>query len=523
MATIRVQPTIMPPYRRRVDDPSRVRRLTILAIKLLLAAGYGALVVMLPPTSMFLLGVPIAVMLVLVLWLMPDRGVFPYRSIERLFLPLIFMTVLWPAYIAVDLPGLPWVTPSRMLLFAILFLLVYSVATSSALRGHLMTVARSSRPVWIALLLWEFMQIITIPLSANPGLSANKLVNNQINLVGFFFLGCLLFTRAGWATKAVGSLVVIAVLASIDGMIELRLGYPPWANSIPSFMRIDDATLANVLGSQARFGDGLYRVRGPFSTSLSYAEYLSLCMPFVFHWLVTGRSVILRVAMGVAGLMITFAILISQSRLGIVGEFVALLGYVLLWGIRKWSQDKTSVIGPMFVLGFPAAAALLVLVILSSNTLSTRFLGGGAQAASNASRAEQRRMAVPKVLTNPIGHGLGTSGNVLGFVSPNGMVTVDSYAITTVLDLGIVGLFSFFGLFIASTIQASRMFFSVEDREIELIGPVGISLAVFAIIKLVLSQENNHNIAFLLLGMAVALRARQLALVSSSWPLEKAA
>ena len=147
-------------------------------------------------------------------------------------------------------------------------------------------------------------------------------------------------------------------------------------------------------------------------------------------------------------------------------------------------------------------------VVFSSHTLTMRVLGGGAQAASTEARAEQRRIGIPKILANPIGHGLGQSGTVLNYVSPTGITTVDSHYLTTLLDLGIVGTLSFYGMFLVAAWLGLRLYLGAGERETELAGPLAAMFLIFVVVKSVLSEETNHSLVLLLLGMMMALRAR---------------
>src|SRR3546814_17828866 len=61
---------------------------------------------------------------------------------------------------------------------------------------------------------------------------------------------------------------------------------------------------------------------------------------------------------------------------------------------------------------------------------------------------EQVNMAIPKIFSHPLGHGIGTSAEVLGFTNPAGTLTIDSYYLVIALDYGIIGFLMFYGLFI---------------------------------------------------------------------------
>ncbi len=515
MASFNVPAPVLPLYTRAPDTPSPARRVATVMVQLLVAAAYGFAAVALPPNLLVVLIVPVALCILLALWLMPDRGVFPLRLVERIYGVLLVLMVVWPVYLAVVLPGLPWLTPTRMTLFIITFFFLYSVSVSGALRQHLLVVARSYAPLWIALLLWEGSMFWTVPFSHNLSLTLKSLILNQLRLVEMFFLGCLVFARRGTATRTIATLIVLAMICAVDGFIEMKLEYPPWANHIPSFMRVDDAMMTNVLGTQARSADGLYRVRGPFPLSLLFAEYLAMCVPFILHWIVTGRSLLLRLAMIVAWVMVMGAILITHSRLGMVGALFAHIAYLPLWALRRWRADRSAILGPFILFGAPIAALLMIGVVLSSHTLRAHVIGNGAQAASNAARAEQRKLAVPKVAHNPIGYGLGQSGSVLGFTNQGGAMTVDNHIITTLIDLGVVGTLGFYGMFVIAAWLGARLFLTTADREIELAGPLGIMFLVFVVVKTVLSEENNHGLVLLLLGMMAALWARAQKLVDA--------
>ena len=515
MPSFNVPAPVLPLYTRAPDVPSAPRRILVLAAQLLAAASYGFAAVALPPNLLFILIGPVVLCVLLALWLMPDRGVFPMTTIERVYAILLVLMIIWPVYIAVVLPGLPWLTPERMMLFLISFLFLYSVSTAGTLRHHLAVVARSCSPLWIAFLTWEAMMFVTVPFSHNLSVTLKKLIDNQLGLIEMFFIGCLVFSRRGAPTRTLGWLIVLAMVCAVDGFIEMKLEYPPWAHHIPAFMRVDDAMMANVLGSQARSADGLYRVRGPFPLSLLFAEYLAMCIPFIIHWIVTGRTLLLRVAMVVAWLAVMATILITHSRLGLVGALFAHVAYLPLWAFRRWRADRSALLGPFILFGAPVAALLMIGTILSSHTLSSHVFGGGAQAASDAARAEQRRLAVPKVLHNPIGHGLGQSGSVLGFTNQGGAMTVDNHFITSLIDIGVIGTVSFYSMFLIAAWLGARMFLTTSDREIELAGPLAIMFLVFFIIKTVLSEENNHSLVLLLLGMMMALWARSKKLVDA--------
>ena len=512
MASFNAPTVVLPQYRRGPAAPSRLRRAFVMLAQIVAAATYGFLAVALPAELVVVLIVPVVVCLLVVLWLMPDRATFPLTAIEANFRVMFVLMILWPVYIAVVLPGLPWLTPTRIEVILVTVLLMYSVATSAALRSHLAIVATQSRLLWVGFLTWQASMLVSLPFSQQIGQSTKILIDRQLSYTESFFLGCLVFARRGSATWAIGCMLVLAVICSIDGFIELRMEHPPWALHIPSFLKVDETFLSTVLGSQARSDDGFYRVRGPFVNSLVFAEFLALCTPFVLHWMLNARSLLLRLSLiAVAGLNLA-AILVTHSRLGLVGTMVALATYVPLWAFKAWRANRTSLLGPTLLFGAPLIAFGLLGVVFSSHTLTMSVLGGGAQESSNEGRTQQRQMAIPRVLSHPLGHGLGQGAQVLGFRAPNGMLTVDDNFMETTLDLGVLGVVGYYGMFAMGAWVAGRAYLATSERESQLAGPLASMMVVFLVIRSVLAEEDNHPLVFILLGMVMALRARDLAL-----------
>ena len=117
---------------------------------------------------------------------------------------------------------------------------------------------------------------------------------------------------------------------------------------------------------------------------------------------------------------------------------------------------------------------------------------------------------MPKLFKNPIGHGTGSGAEVLGFRNPAGVLTIDTYFLRIALEYGVVGFVVYYGMFIASTYIGARSSMDVKDRSSEtmLLIPASVSLFNFLFIKSVFSNDENHPLAFMLMGMVVALTYR---------------
>lgn len=111
---------------------------------------------------------------------------------------------------------------------------------------------------------------------------------------------------------------------------------------------------------------------------------------------------------------------------------------------------------------------------------------------------------IPKILSHPWGYGFGRSAEILGFTNGLGVLTIDTYYLSVALDLGIVGFFLFFSIFIVAIIRAMTRAYSA-DGEAGYLAPAAITLVNFVIIKSIFSQTDNHPLIFAVLGLIVAL------------------
>ncbi|MEY2884037.1 MAG: hypothetical protein RL490_1761, partial [Pseudomonadota bacterium] len=274
---------ILKPYERRREAPLSLRILLFVGLALV-AALYGLFSVLLPPNLIFVPVVPILVMAGICLWLLPDTNAFYEESMIKLLIWVVAMSALWPNYVAVALPGLPWITPVRGVLGALTAMFVYNLATSRRLRQWIAEVL-SATPM-ITRLFWLFWLFTTLSLAmAGSGtvFALTKYINNQIYWTMLFIVAALACTRPGVAQSISRVLVWTTIVVSLIGLWEFQQQRVVWLDYLPNFLKVDPAILATIADSQARAGTDIYRVRGTFAVSLYYAEYLGLIFPFCLH------------------------------------------------------------------------------------------------------------------------------------------------------------------------------------------------------------------------------------------------
>jgi O-antigen ligase len=275
-------------------------------------------------------------------------------------------------------------------------------------------------------------------------------------------------------------------------------------------LKVGDDSVGKLLAGVARaYGSLAHRAQANSSTPLGFAEFLGLSMPLAIHFVVTGRSFLERALCVAYVPLAIFAIVLTDSRLGMVASLLAPALYVFFWGVRRWRTRRADMIAPTVVLSYPAMFCLFVAATFFIGRLRAKVWGNGAQDASNESRQVQWATGMPKVWEAPWGHGQGRAGIVLGYFAADGSLTIDSYFLSLLLEFGFIGFAIYVAFFLRSAwIGGNSAFRSNKDREIEFAIPLAISLLNFLVIKSVFSQDDNHPLAFMMAAGCLALTYR---------------
>ena len=103
--------------------------------------------------------------MLMAIWALPDRPHAPTKTMEFFFAGLMVSSIVWPNYLALALPGLPWITVIRLTAFPMAFLLLISLSTSVSFRSELRQSLRAVPGLWLAFLVFVVMQFVTIAFS----------------------------------------------------------------------------------------------------------------------------------------------------------------------------------------------------------------------------------------------------------------------------------------------------------------------------------------------------------------------
>ena len=454
------------------------------------------------------LAVPLLLLMILCVWLLPDTGRPPARALEWLLFGFLVALLAWPDYLALALPGLPWITAIRLMAVPLAVVMLLCLSVSAAFRRDVMNTLNAQPAIWRLVVAFAVIALLSVGVSRYPTLSINKFVVAQLYWTLIFFAAVAVFWRPRRARWLVYLLWAFALYVCAIAMWEWHVQGLPWADHIPSFLKVEDEAVQRILSAKSRAATGIYRVQAKFTTPLGCAEFLAYAMPFVLHLMATARWWIVRLAAAASVPLIFHVISLTDSRLGMVGFFASLLLYTLAWAVLRWRDVKGSLFGPALTLAYPAVLAGFIAATFFVGRLRALIWGTGAQRFSTESREAQVAAGIPKVFSEPWGHGIGQGAEVLGFRNGAGVLTIDTYYLAVALEFGVVGFVIYYGIFFGGILHGGRAAFRARSRDTLVLIPLTIALINFFIIKSIFSQLENHPLVFALLGATVALIAR---------------
>ena len=217
-----------------------------------------------------------------------------------------------------------------------------------------------------------------------------------------------------------------------------------------------------------------------------------------------GRETLVQVMRAFGVLFLLLAINLTQSRLGVLGWLIAHGYYICVWAFTRWRRIRTDIVSPAIAMIYPVGLALFTFAMFTVPAVRNRTIGGGSSGLSDQSRKDQFAMMWPKLFQNPFGYGGGRSGDVLGYRLPGGLLTVDSYIITMLLEYGVIGFLLYFGTLTYGAYKLTGISYRHPGGS----GNIALPLATFFVIaievKAVLSQADNVPLVAIFLGLSAA-------------------
>lgn len=489
----------MKPYERR-KDPGIITRSALVVALVIVSMFYGLLAAVLPPQLYAYPAIPILFIIAIILWMLPDTGGVYLLRLQPIMIAYISLTIVWPGYVAFNLPGLPWISLTRIVLLVVLLIFLWNFSTSKEMRDQLSDATSAVLPAITVFWLYWAVMTISLIFSDQISFSLTRFVSNHIYWTMPLFLTALLATRAGFVTKIAHTVVAATVVVIVYSLYEYYLKRVVWLDYLPGFLQIDPTILATLLDSQARAGTDVYRVRGPFVASLYFAEFLIVAYPFFVYLTVNERHPVRFIALLLASVGCIVVMYLTDARSAMIGFLITSVFYVALEAWRKRSLNSRSLGAMIVLMVYPIMFVALSLIVWFWNRAHIAVLGGGQHEPSSEARVVQWAMMWPKVLTHPLGHGVGRGNTALGFFNRAGEGTVDSYFITVLLDSGYLGLPLFWMTFSIPVILGLRYFLKTSTYEYGLLAPLSLAVLNFLIVKAVSSAEAVMPLVFVFLG-----------------------
>lgn len=502
------EPVILKPFTPPISARRRLAgRIAVIALGLVCVV-YGFYYALTTPFLLKQFVSPLVPLACVAVWALPDSKNKPTRAIEIAFWSFFFAALLWPGYLSVALPGLPWISAIRLTGLPLAIALLVRYSTSPRFREQIGSTVRTIPLLGFFMAAYSIVQVVSIAFSDQPVTSLDAVFDNLIGWTAVFFASCYIFRRPGTTEWWVAAYCVSAIGLCFMGLWEQKLEHVPWMAHVPSFFATGDDSVQRALQGTRRLGIGEYRVEGVESTSLGMAEFLALGTPFLLHYVVGPFRLWIKIVCAVSIPLVFVVILATQARLGMVGFFLSVLLYMGIWGVNRWRSSKGSLIGPAVVLAYPAIFVTFMAASFAIQRLKTIVWGNGETAASNEGRMDQLRLGIPLLLKRPWGYGANRGAEKLGYQTPGGILTIDNYFLLVALDWGIVGFIVYYGMILAVTWNSAKYGWTGEfsrTREHTYLIPLGIALTEFFVIKSIFSQTHNHALTFMMMGMVAAL------------------
>jgi hypothetical protein len=497
---------------RRVDDwRHKGLKAAVIAVALFYAMFMGFWIAVFGTLVIQPFVAVIAVLFLMALWIIEDSNVDYRRGLTGLFLVFIGILAIWPSYLAVAIPGLPWITPVRLALAILMFGLLLQMSQSSVARAELGGVAVAMKPALMGYGLFWLFALGTSVVSSEPGESLSLALNYMILWNMPFIAAAWIFIDRTALLRMVQILMLCIAFIFMLTVLEYMQRKPIWFDHIPSFLKIDGPLFNALMQEQARVGDDRYRARGNFGVHLYFAQFVLMLTPFMVHAAFTEKAKKQLAALG----LLLFALVVcwmTNTRTAMTGYIVVVSASIALYGLRRFLNptSKSDMVAPALIMAAPAGILTLLVMIAVSPRLQAITLGGVQHAGSDAVRDNQWERAINALMQNPIGHGTNASGPIAGRPGAGGIWIVDSTWINFLVDYGVLGTAGFVLFAGMAMFYGVQMYLRRVDASSDLCGPAAVAVGSFLMTMYTISFVGSFPFLLVLVGAIAATRYRLL-------------
>lgn len=502
---------ILPQYNSLHHRPWwKLASVVFIALSLFLIMYTGFLVAVGGTLAFRFVGFPIGVMALLSLWLLPDVDKADNAPFYKLLTAYMFMMVAWPSYVAIAIPGLPWVTPPRLILGVLLISMLTHFPQIAESRRKVVELLGYDKLAFRLYMLFLFMELVVVPLAISPIDVVSYEVMQGVLDLSAMIAAAWLFADVRKVPRLVRVLVLACIFTMLVTLLENYLKRPPWFGYIPSFMKVDPILYDTYMSPQARIGDGRYRVRATFGIVLYYSQYLGIMLPPLLYemWRMKGWKRLLAVALIPLILQTVWYLNARTASIALLISLFGFAGLVMLRQLLFRSKGDALKPGIMLAVMLMGVAAMMG-AIASSHRLQMYTIGGSQHAGSDEIRNQQWAGAWRAVGRNPVGVGMGTPLPDVGKVSAKGIAVVDSFYINLLVGVGPLGFIGFMGCLARIAWLGMMTFMRAKDELEEWGGALALAVLNYIIASYVISFSDNNYLVFALAVAILALHRHQ--------------
>lgn len=456
-----------------------------------------AIALMQPEQAFGIVAVVAAVLVVL----MPARErEVSTRAFLYMLAAFLAAYAIWPPYVAISLPFLPFITPARVLLMVLLAGWIFIAGTARGVHRRLFERLGFAKTLWIALLVLIVFLGLAIPYSPEPAVAVKAFLDQCISLFLPLIVAVTLIESERDIDLIARVLLVTAVLIGLTVVYEAFTRHNIFVTYLSKLVSYRADWLDQILKPAMRM-NGKFRTQGPFTVPLSQAEFFTLLMPFALYAFDKAKNGFVRFGVLLIAALFEFAIIAADSRTAMVTSVLLIGLFAILRGAMYLRAHPKADLGPLVTL-LLSFVALCVPVALIAMLVK---LGLGETLGEHGTRGAQLVLGIPKVLGRPfIGYGPGIGGLVLGY-RPDGVnLTIDNYYLGIVLDGGLPAFFAFVTLLGWLIITAIRgaLRSPIERGRIYLM--FLLYFIAFALVRTTLSQSDNLSLSYIMMGVFAA-------------------
>lgn len=490
---------------RRMLAHARTAIKFVLLVAFLAFSGFaiGVMTVVLPPLAW--IGV-ISFAGLILLWRLPDVPLFSERTLNWMLFIAVIVQFTVPVYYAFTGPGLPWISIRRIVWFPTVAVAGLMLASSHQIQQRLAAALHQSREVSYPVVAYFSWLCVSIFTSLSWTETLASIWNSFLHWTMVYIISLICIRTESQIRAVIRVFCVLSLFAGVLGFAEFltqeHFIVDLWPDFLMQQLFAQNPQLYDNIVRDA-FRNGQFRANYVYNVSLSFGEFLAVCASLALFFALHGRNASERVLGIVAVVFSVLGVYASGARGGYLGLAISLPFIAILALVRHIKEKPNSISGAIAGMTFLGLVTAFAILAVAWKPLRWKFTGGYEGAGSTDVRWQQWDMALPSIIANPVtGYGHGVGNNVVGYFTPGGIRTVDSYVITLLVETGVPGLLFFASMIGLAIFSLVRIYLTDPHPQSTTAGCIAGSLLSFGAYRIGLTQTENHFLLFLLLGLA---------------------